>query len=100
MDRKQELYNLIQLRDKQRQKNIQKRAIKTITFFAIVFMILFYAFDKIISVKSILEYAMVSIVCSGIYFFVNAIIFSQLSDASRNEQDLIDCLKKEYDKLD
>lgn len=99
MNTKQELYQLIQQKDKERQKNIEKRAIKTIIVFSIVFMILFYLFDQIYDVKSLLCCIGASVVCSVIYFFVNAIIFSQLSNVSRKEQDVIDRLQKRYDEL-
>lgn len=99
MDKREELYRLIQIRDSQRQKNIQKRAFKTITFFAVLFFILFYMLGDINGIADILITIVSAIISACIYFCVNAIIFTHLAEASRKEQDAINRLQKQYDEL-
>lgn len=99
MDKREELYKLIQMRDAQRQKNIQKRALRTIAFFAVLFFALFYMQGNINGIADILATIVASIASACVYFGVNAIIFTHLIEASRNEQNAIDRLKKQYDEL-
>ena len=91
---KNELYNLLSVREKQFEKAKERRNIKTILAFAALFFILICKYEDITGLDYI-AVAVVSIILAGIHFFINAIVFSTLFQASEDERKALDYLRKQ-----
>lgn len=93
MDKK-ELYKLLVIKENQFEKAKERRNAITILAFATVFYALLCIADK----PNGLEYiyaAFAAIVIAAIHFFINAIVFGWLFQASESEKAALDYLRKQ-----
>ena len=93
---KEFLYNLIQEKDKQSEKNKTKRFIVTVLSFSVMFFWLFYSIMNNKLIGSIF----LSIVCSFFHFFINFFVFNYLIDKSNAENLELAKLLQKYNNLD
>ena len=93
MDKK-ELWQHYQELDRKFEANKAKRAIKTILAFAVAFFAVLCMLHKPTKLLEILAYIFVSIIWAGIHFLINATIFSQLSNLSKAENNILDGIRK------
>lgn len=92
MDRN-ELYKHLVETDKKFEKAKEKRAIKTILAFAVVFFIFLCLDEKPSGIEFVLA-AVVSVVFSGIYFVVNSLVFGYLALQGDAERKYLEAIKK------
>ena len=97
---KNELWKLYCEKDKAFQKAKGKRMRYTISAFAIMYFLLFYALDKPNNLEEIAGALVAAIVLSFIHLVVNATIFGKLSDASRAEDEALKAINKRMDEAE
>ena len=97
---KNELWKLYCERDKAFQKAREKRAIYTIIAFTVMYAVLIYIMEKPDSLIEIAGMLVFAIVLSFIHFLVNAMIFGQLSNKSRAEDDTLKAIQKRMDEAE
>ena len=97
-EEKNRLYRLLNERDKQFEAAKLKRMIITIIGFAIFYFYVLYALEKPTG-ESIIFCLILSIVLSGVHFFVNAAIFGALAQKGREESEILENIRKEISKL-
>lgn len=93
MDKK-ELYKLLAVREAQFEKAKERRAVKTILAFAIVFFMLLCLVDKPEGLE-LLWAAFASVIVAGIYVVVNAIVFGWLFQQSETERKILEDMRKQ-----
>ena len=92
MDKK-ELYRLLAVKEAQFEKAKQRRAIKTVLAFAIVFFLILCWVETPSGIEFL--YAAISaVVMAGIYVVVNAAVFGWLAMQSESERRYLDDLRK------
>lgn len=93
MDKK-ELYKQLVVKEAQFEKAKERRAIKTILAFAIVFFLLLCWVEEPSGIE-FLWTAVLAVVVAGIYFVVNAAVFGWLSLQSESERRYLENLRKQ-----
>lgn len=91
---KNEMYKLLVVKEEQFEKAKQKRAIKTVLAFAIVFFLILCWVESPAGIE-FLWTAILSVVVAGIYFVVNSAIFGWLSLQSESERRYLEDLRKQ-----
>ena len=102
MDKKQEeldrLYRLLQERDAEFEKAKGKRTIITILGLSIFYYWLFVNLGEPTGIE-LLFIIIPTIMIAGFHFFVNATIFAYLCNKSREENEILDNIKKRIKDL-
>jgi uncharacterized membrane protein len=93
MDKK-ELYTLLSVREKQFDKAREKRLMKTVLSFTIVFFLLLCCLDKPIGLEYIFA-AVVAFVMAVIHVLINGAIFGYLSMQSELERKILEDIRKQ-----
>ena len=93
MDKK-ELYKLLVTREAQFKKAKERRTIKTILAFAIVFFLLLCLVEEPTGIEFVWA-AVSAVIVAGIHFVVNAAAFGWLSMKSETERKILDDLRKQ-----
>ena len=93
MDKK-ELYRLLVEKEAQFEKSKQKRAIKTLLAFALVFFLILYWVESPSGIEFVWT-AISAVVMAGVYFVVNAAVFGWLSLQSESERRYLEDLRKQ-----
>lgn len=91
---KNELYRLLVEKEKQFEKAKERRAIKTILAFSVVFFVLLCWAEKPSGIE-FLWTAVLAIVMAVVHVFVNATVFGWLSMQSESERKYLEQLKKQ-----
>ena len=91
---KNELYQLLVEKEAQFEKAKERRAIKTIFAFAIIFFLVLCWVETPAGIEFVWT-AVSAIVVAGIYFVVNAAVFGWLSLQSESERRYLDALRKQ-----
>ena len=91
---KSELYKLLAVKEAQFEKAKERRAIKTVFAFAVVFFLILCWIEQPTGIEFIWA-AVLSVVTAGIYFVVNAAVFGWLSIQSETERKILDDLRKQ-----
>ena len=81
--------------DRQFQRNKTRRAIKTILAFAVAFFAVLYMVEKPEGILDIVGNIVLSVILAGFHFWINALIFGQLSEVSHAEDRMLDRIRKE-----
>lgn len=77
-----------------------KRMIITILAFSIAIFIILCQIGGIPKGINILYLVVISVVLSGIHFFINVFIFGYLAHKGREERDILERIRKEISELD
>mgnify|MGYP003304544025 CR=1 FL=1 len=93
------LYRMLNEKEKDFERRKVKRAILTILGFAIFYFWLLFNLDKPTGWDIVLTVPL-AIVFAGIHFWVNAIIFSQLCQKSKDESDLLAIIRKKIREIE
>ena len=93
MDKK-ELYRLLVEKEAQFEKAKERRAIRTVLAFAIVFFLILCWIESPSGIEFIWT-AILAVVIAGIYVVVNAAVFGWLSLQSESERRYLEDLKKQ-----
>ena len=93
MDKK-ELYRLLVEKEKQFEKAKERRAIKTILAFAVVFLLILCWVEKPSGMEFIWA-AVAAVVMAVVHVFVNATVFGWLSMQSELERKYLEDLRKQ-----
>ena len=93
------LYQLLYERDKAFEKAKLTRALITIAGFAVAFFLVMWKTTDKNDPLEILAMAVLAILLSGFYFFVNVIVFGYLSNKGRDEQDALERIRKQIEEL-
>ena len=98
-DEQNELYKLLNAKEKEVETRRNKRAIKTLLFFSVIYFLVFYLrYDP--KGLEIIATFLVAIFVGGIHFWLNAIIFSQLCGQSEAENKMLDDIRAKIRELD
>ena len=97
---KNELWKLYCERDKAFQKAREKRAIYTIIAFTVMYFVLIYIFEKPDNFWDIVGNLIFSAIVSVVHCLVNVMIFWQLFDMSRAEDETLKAIKKRMDEAE
>lgn len=95
---KNELYRLISEKDAQFEKAKERRTIKTILAFAVVFFLILCKFENPSGIEFVWT-AVLSIIFAAIHFFVNALIFSHLVLQGEAERKYLEELRRQLSEL-
>ena len=90
---KNELYKLLVAKERQFEKAKERRAIKTILAFAVVFFLILCWVEKPSGIEFIWA-AVVAVVMAVVHVFVNATVFGWLSMQSESERKYLEDLRK------
>ena len=93
MDKK-ELYRLLVEKEAQFEKAKERRAIKTVLAFAIVFFLILCWVESPSGIEFVWT-AISAVVMAGVYFVVNAAVFGWLSLQSESERRYLEDLRKQ-----
>lgn len=93
MDKK-DLYQLLVTKEAQFEKAKERRAIKTIVAFAVIFFLLLCWVEEPTGIEFIWA-AVLAVVMAGVYFVVNAAVFGWLSLKSESERKYLEQLRKQ-----
>lgn len=100
--KRNELYRLIQQKEREFEREKQKRAAFTVTVYTVVLLFVLYA-QKQLHLSSFLEFAGDVIFCavlSTIAFIANGVIFHQLFTVSEGEKKHLEYLKKKLEDME
>lgn len=90
--KKEQLERLIIKTEKNNEKKKTARSIKTYILFVVLYSILYYWLLG----DNILNIAVLALVTAGIQWYINAIIYSHIFQANREEAAYLESLKKKY----
>lgn len=90
---KNELYRLIAIKEDQFEKAKERRAIRTIFAFAVVFFLILCWVESPSGIE-FLYTAIAAVIAAGIYFVVNAAVFGWLSLQNESERKYLEELRK------
>lgn len=97
---KNDLYKELYLLEKRVQSARTKRTICTVGFFAVVYFVLLWWLKPPSDLIGILGGIAAAVVFGSIHFYVNAIVFSNLSAKSQAEDKAIELLQKQIREFD
>ena len=92
MDKK-ELYKLLVVKEAQFEKAKERRAIKTVLSFAIVFFLILCWVEDPSGIEFVWA-AIMAVIMAGIYVVVNAAVFGWLSQQNESERKYLEDLRK------
>ena len=96
---KNELCRLLHTKEREVESRRNKRAIKTILFFSVIYFLVFYIIDDPKGLEIIATF-LVAIFAGGIHFWLNAIIFSQICTQSEAENRILNDIRGKIKELD
>lgn len=88
------LYRLLSEKEKEVEKARTKRLITTMTAFTVAYYIILYWMDEP-SGFDLIANIFVALIFAGIHLAVNGVIFSQIFDAVRAENKMLDDIRKQ-----
>ena len=96
---KNELCRLLAQKEKEFENAKTRRMIITILVFSAVFFLVLYSAESPTGLE-IIGVALASIFLAGLYFFLNAIVFSTLFQKSETEKKVLEFLRKKISEIE